>query len=145
MKSSSKPRPSVLASTQAQQDLRNKLADSKKGAITDNNMETLGLKYKKYGLDGVEKNISLIWSITVVMLNVYTLFLTVYWWCTPGLPENDELFIDILVELILALEILVRIYLRIFKKTLYVRLNLYHNRRKDSCLRLLVIVIGSIP
>ncbi len=54
MKPSARPRQSITVNALAHNDLRNKLTEGKKAAKSKSNTEAQGLKYKKYGLDGIE-------------------------------------------------------------------------------------------
>ncbi len=88
---------------------------------------------------------SFIWSTLVFLLNGYILFSVILWVSVDGLPSGNALFVEIVIEILLLSEFLIRILLGLFNKEVLYGLQLYHVRMKDGFIRLFVLFLGTIP
>ncbi len=101
-------------------------------------------KFESYGLEKLDATTSLVWSSLVFILNVYTLFSVILWFSVDGLPIGNALYFEILVEILLLGEIILRICFKFYNKVLFSNINLYHSDKSDSSWRVWMVLIASI-
>ena len=88
---------------------------------------------------------AIIWSILILILNIWTLFSSIFWFSVLSHPLSVLLFIEITIECIIFFEILCRLYLRIWFSEPYESLNLLHTNKKDGVWVFVILLISSFP
>jgi len=92
-----------------------------------------------------EKRDAYVWSSAIFILNIYTLFSTIFWASLAKLPQDNTFVLDFLVELIIFLEIMFRTLLSILAPNFLDKLGLLHGLKTDGPIMYLLNVIGSFP
>jgi hypothetical protein len=88
---------------------------------------------------------SIIWSVSIFILNLYMLVTCIYWAATGYMPDSGLLFFTTCVEIFLVCEIFFRCITRIFNSQAYNAQNFLHTRANDGFVRLTFSVLGSSP
>lgn len=88
---------------------------------------------------------SIVWTALIFILNIWILFYTIFWFSFISHPESVVLYIAIIIEWILAVEVLLRIFLRVFFSSTYRNFGVLHIDKKDGFFTFAVLVISSFP
>jgi len=111
------------------------MRDEKKKKIT-NSKYTFGL---------VQSAAPLVWSTLFCVLNVYTLISVILWFSVDGLPTGSFLYMEVIVEFLLLLEIMLRIIFRLMSKKLFEKIPFFHVNPNDSMFQLIIVLIATVP
>ena len=86
-----------------------------------------------------------VWSFCILFFNVWTAFSQLFWPSVKGWPANEILFLELIVEFILFIDIVTRIVLFRFFSEIYKNMELIHADKKDTFTLLCILFIASFP
>jgi len=85
------------------------------------------------------------WSLLIFLANIWSLFSILLWPTVKAFPEDFYLLAEAVVELLLLIDICLRIIIRIFFPKMNNKLRLLHGRKSDSYILLFMVLIASVP
>lgn len=80
------------------------------------------------------------WSTIIFAFNFFSLFSVIYWFSFNGISVGAGLYLDIIVEIVLFVEITVRIIILKLDPRWYSSISLFHVSSKDDTPRLLFLI-----
>jgi hypothetical protein len=88
---------------------------------------------------------SLIWSLSIFLFNIYTIFLTIYWISIAEMPSEATVYAELAFEYFLLADLIIRVILHLISKKQYDRLKLIHTSKEDNWKIFLITFVGSFP
>ena len=96
--------------------------------------------------DPSTENVTIFWENILFISIIYNYVTFCYFLGLPGFPENIWIYIEFIVEIIMIIDLLMRLLLRkMIKIGNKKRFNLLHEKNDDSLLSKVFFIISSIP